>query len=76
MIGFVVLTSIQFNDEVVIQANKVDDEAAQWMLSTELETREATVPQLAPDERFGFAWVFPQVLRMISASGHAHAPLF
>jgi hypothetical protein len=48
------LSAIEFNHDPLLKANKVDDEASDWLLSPELQTIELLRLELTPEERLCF----------------------
>lgn len=48
----IVLPTVQFNAQLFLVAIEVDDVPADWLLSSELQAEQPTVPQSRPEQRF------------------------
>jgi hypothetical protein len=48
-----VLPSVDFNNQLQIQGDEIDDVAANWLLPFEFEVHESLIAELAPHQLFG-----------------------
>jgi len=50
------LAAVNFDNDAMVETNKVNDEAINRYLATELETGESAIAQQSPHSGFRFGW--------------------
>src|SRR5258708_1133421 len=61
-LGRCVLTTIDFDDEALLEANEIENKALKGDLATKLEERKASVAQQAPHRSLGVGGLAPHLL--------------
>ena len=64
---FIVHRTVQLNDHPSRQADEVDDEFTDWVLSSELPSTHLPAPQSSPQPALGAVHVLPQVAGLFGA---------
>jgi len=57
-----VLTTIDFDDDALLEANEVENEVSEGDLTTKFESSKPSVAEQSPHSRFCFGWIAPHLL--------------
>ena len=49
--------AVDFNDQLAVETDEVDDVSIDWMLAAEFPPRQLTIAQLAPEQLLGGGFI-------------------